>query len=291
MPDLKKAFTDCVAACFAQLHYREFLDDEAVMNHVIEFFEARVQASGFKLIAEPTDLITNQNQQIDIMVAGCQTSSVFEARVDAAINFLCAVRPEVANICFSGANPSQKENADPVSPSYGAKEAQMKSNSTSAAVEANGDLTPQAAETLDMAFVINEAAEMRSYFLDKISSRSLVKKLKGISIKSYEESKSAKTQGNVKNYFNSLKINNLDSHVVIVSSTFHLPRFIEETQGYLKVAGLNPSRLTFVGAEDRRHPNKAMKSQNYIKSAMFEFYTYLLDVKDLSELTGKKSLG
>lgn len=257
-PALKGAFLDSAAALVAQLAYRQYLTHKSVLKDAFEFFEARIQTSGYKLIASSSDLSAiAENQRVEMLVAGSQTRAIIDARVDAALAFIQSVRPRKVKVTFSGANPAQGVGG---------------------------------AETMQgIAHIIDEAAEMRSYFVDR---KHKAKNLKGIEIEDAEESASKNTQENIRNYFKDLKLEaGAKNHVVIVSSTFHLPRFISLTDAYLADSTAPLDRLTFVGAENIREPNCAMASQNYVKSAMFEFFSYLHEVKDVRELMGSNERG
>ena len=74
-------------------------------------------------------------------------------------------------------------------------------------------------------------------------------------------------------------------HIYVISSLFHLPRFIDLTSKRIEELSFPVSEMTFVSAEDpwRRHTT-AVKEVDYLKSCMYEFFLLLYRAHDTEKL-------
>ncbi|MBF0197459.1 MAG: YdcF family protein [Planctomycetes bacterium] len=175
---------------------------------------------------------------------------MFQARVDRAIDVLRTLCPAKARITFSGANP------------YGHMQRQG---------------IPGGVSTL------NEAADMEIYYRLQIEQNPLPEE---ISLTLHREDRSDSTLTNIENYFAQLNQEKpVDRHVLIVSSLFHLPRFIDLTAKHLGQSVPLRSRLSFVSAEDSfKAPTPLVGEVDYLKSCLYEFFLQLYNEQKLHSI-------
>jgi hypothetical protein len=119
---------------------------------------------------------------------------------------------------------------------------------------------------------LNEAADMEVYFRQKISEDPLPSKIK---LMLRRESESDSTLSNIDHFFKTLPAST-QGHIYIVSSLFHLPRFIDLTTARIVEKKLSIAQLTFASAEDPWKPHTAaVREVDYLKSCMYEFFLLL----------------
>ncbi len=243
-PDWVGAFCDMSAAAITQLHYQKMINLELVWSTVSDFFHQAIQMRGFDAIPSPEDEFGNEHKkdtQIEILVAGTQAQEMYRARVDGVIRILRETMPPKCRIIFSGANPA-------------------------ASMERMGLQGGVA--------TLNEAADMELYFRKRIERNPLPK---GIEVSLKRESQSDTTAKNIENFFKKVSFStDKKNHVYIVSSLFHLPRFIDLTMKEIAETNVLVSELTFVSSEDPIDaPTQAVGTPDYLKSCMFEFFLLL----------------
>ena len=244
--DWKRVFCDMSAAATTQLYHRDMIDIEHVWYTVATFFHQAIQMRGFRAVPAPESELTSDYGhpgQIELLVAGTQAPPIYRARVDGCLRILHTVTPPRCRITFAGANP-HKAN-------------------------------------LKMGFqggvrTLNEAADMELYFRSQLRKQPLPH---GIQFNLHRESESESTLRNIEYFFENIASDLSPArpcHIYVVSSLYHLPRFIDLTLDILRQRGLPVTRLTFVSAED---PLEALpvrvRCTEFIKSCMFEFYWQL----------------
>lgn len=240
------AFCDMSAAATTQLYYRGMIDLERVWTNVAAFFHQAIQMRGFDPVPSPRDELGGPEAartRVEILVAGTQAPEIYRARVDAALEILRQVAPPRSRITFSGANP-------------------YKSN-------------------LQMGLqcgvrTLNEAADMELYFRQQVRKHGVPAT---VDFTIQRETESETTRKNLENFFDRVRdelSNSERTHVYVVSSLYHLPRFVDLTTEMIRAGDLKVSQLSFVSAEDPLEglPD-AVTCSDYIKSCMFEFYYQL----------------
>lgn len=125
---------------------------------------------------------------------------------------------------------------------------------------------------------VDEAAEMIGYFsLRRRTDPAFPSDLQFVV---HRESDAKDTIGNLRNAFTEI---GYPEHLIVISSLFHLPRFIGHTEAL--VAGTAVSRLTFVSAEETYTAVEPfMLDHRYIKSCMFEMFSAFVSGMALDEL-------
>ena len=262
-PENRSAILDVIASVITQLNYRDLLNREAFFAEALRFFHNVIQDKGYRIIhSEDLCPCMGPDNHVFMMVAGCQTHKLYERRVDAAYNLIRDIKPPVLKVVFSGAHPSPSGSAT--------------------------DNRGAVAITLD------EAAEMKAYFVEKQRIDSGFPM--SVNIRLVEEKKSTRTKENIAFFFENLHLQDSGNHVLIVSSLFHLPRLIEEAEEHIEAKHLCIDRLTVVGSEDFRLNTTSdnigvsvvtKTSPIYGKVAMFELLNQLLKDTDVTELMSR----
>lgn len=251
----KRVFCDMSAAATTQLYYRDMIDIERVWKTVAFFFHQAIQMRGFEALPDPENFLdedTDVRPRIELLVAGTQEPDIYRSRVDGCLQAVRRVAPPRCRITFSGANPS-------------------KSNTK---MGLQGGVR-----------TLNEAADMELYFRQQIARDPLPPT---VHYRLQREMQSESTQKNIEYFFQ--KVQGDDDHsppmnVFVVSSLYHLPRFIDLTMQMVREHGVRLDRITFVSAED---PLETLPAQatcpDYIKSCMFEFYWQLYSNTDPAQI-------
>ncbi len=235
---------DMSAAAVTQLHYRNMIDLNLVWENVSSFFHQAIQMRGFEPIPSPEIEFNSRKEksnQVEILVAGTQGPDVYKARVDGAISILRKMGTQKPRLTFSGANPAKR----------------MKRMGLQGGVA-----------------TLNEAADMELYFRKCIEKNPLPK---NVHFELNRESESGSTIKNIENFFKRVKLSkDKRNHVYIVSSLFHLPRFIDLMIEQIGKQKIPVSELTFVSSEDPMDkPTDAVGTPDYLKSCMYEFFLRL----------------
>lgn len=246
-------FCDMSAAAVTQLHEHQMLDLQVVWETVSQFFHQAIQLRGFETVPSPREEFSmdrDSDTRVEFLVAGTQSPVVFQSRVDRCIEVIKLLCPKKCHITFSGANP------------FG----HMKRMGISGGV-----------------VTINEAADMEIYFRQRIENDPLPK---GIELTLSREAKSDSTLSNIDNFFKNMSVDsNMKQHIYIISSLFHLPRFIDLTTKRIEEMSLPVNHLTFVSAEDPWKPHtKAVAQVDYLKSCMYEFFLQLYKEQEIESL-------
>ena len=235
---------DMTAAAITQFHYQQMIDLGKVWGTVGMFFHQAIQMRGFDPVPNPKSEFNQDKEgpsQIEILVAGTQSPDVYRARVEGAIRILQDTLPNKCRIVFSGANAARS----------------MQRMGLQGGVE-----------------TLNEAADMELYFRRKMESEPLPE---NTDLTLSRETESDTTMANIKNFFQQVKLSKMNrNHIYVVSSLFHLPRFIDLTLPRLAKLKIPVNELTFVSAEDPwKKPTDAVGTEAYLKSCMYEFFFQL----------------
>lgn len=252
-PDWVQLFCDMSAATITQLHERKMIDLDMVWKTVSQFFHQAIQLRGFETVPNPAEAFHRDREpgsRMQLLVAGTQAPVIFQSRVDRCIDVLRVVRPRKVTLTFSGANP------------YG--------NMQRLGIP-GGVVT------------MNEAADMEIYFRQRIQENPLPS---GVEVNLHRETRSDSTLSNIDQFFEDKDLDPLGNHhIVIISSLFHLPRFIDLTTARAKEKSLPISTLSFVSAEDPwRVHTQAVEQVDYLKSCMYEFFLLLYNADNLEQL-------
>lgn len=250
----KCIFCDMSAAAVTQFHYRKMLDIGEVWRTVSDFFHQSIQMRGFVPVPEPEtgfDQDHKNDAQVEFLVAGTQAKHVYQARVDGCLDALHKIKPKRCRITFSGANPATNP-----------------ANDKKVAVG-----------------TYNEALEMELYFRQKIEQKPLPDRVKWTIIR---EMTSATTAENIVEFFKKIDLKkDSHNHVYIVSSLFHLPRFIDLALKKIQENAICVNELTFVSAENpiKDDITPAILTPEYLKSCMYEFYFQLYSFTEINDIT------
>ncbi|MEL7367363.1 MAG: hypothetical protein AAFN74_00515 [Myxococcota bacterium] len=241
----KRVFCDMSAAATTQLYYRDMINIEKIWETVAIFFHQAIQMRGFQPLPDLDAEIGIEDEapMLECLVAGTQAPEIYRSRVDGCLNLLRSLCPTKCRVTFSGANPSK---------------ANLK-------MGLSGGVR-----------TLNEAADMELYFRNRIQRSPLPP---GVQCALQRESESESTLKNIEYFFEHIGKDlrkNKPGHIFIISSLYHLPRFIDLTLEIIDRQKLPIARLSFVSAED---PLEAMPPEvqcsDFVKSCMFEFYWQL----------------
>lgn len=243
-PEWVDTFCDMSAAAITQRHYRDMINLELVWGTVSSFFHQAIQMRAFSAIPSPENEFKYENKndyQVETLVAGTQAPEVYRARVDGSIKILRNTLPPKCRITFPGANPAKSMER----------------------MGLQGGVA-----------TLNEAADMELYYRKHVEKKPLSNR---IDVTLSRESESDTTDKNIENFFKNVNLSKeKENHVYIVSSLFHLPRFIDLTIARIVAENIPVSELTFVSAEDPMDsPSEAVGTSEYLKSCMFEFFKLL----------------
>ena len=252
-PKWVELFCDMSAATITQLHERNMIDLHLVWKTVSQFFHQAIQLRGFETVPHAIEEFSEDRKsevKVDFMVAGTQSPTIFQARVDRCIDTIRMIQPARCHITFSGANPSGN----------------MKLLGIPGGV-----------------VTINEAADMEIYFRQQIEEKPLPKE---IQVSLSREINSNSTVSNIDNFLQQMDMSgHAKRHVYIISSLFHLPRFIDLTMTRLSELNMPIQKLTFVSAENPWKPfTPAVTEVDYLKSCMYEFFLQLYKEQDIERL-------
>lgn len=172
-----------------------------------------------------------------ILVPGCQTDSILESRVDAALQLISSIHTN-RDLVFIGYGPP----LDPV----------------------------RIPDESDRMMTIYEDRLRKS-----VLTQSILCKIR--SVRCFTENSSKTTSENIKMFFQSgFMQQKTDYRLYLVSSTFHLLRFAKECEGYLHDNPIaNIKQIVLIGADDINHPSEISMSGNYIKFMFYDIYTFL----------------
>lgn len=254
-PKWMGAFCDMSAAAVTQFHYRNMINLQEVWSTVSDFFHQSIQMRGFDPVPEPEAqfyLDDKNNAQVEFLVAGTQAKEVYQARVDGCLDALYKIKPTKCRITFSGANPAENMHA----------------------MGLEGGVS-----------TYNEALEMELYFRIKIDQKPLPDQIQW---STKRDMASATSVENIQSFFQTINLQKeTQNHVYIVSSLFHLPRFIDLTLKKIREDNIPVKELTFVSAENpiKEDLTPAISTPDYLKSCMFEFYFQLYKQTDLKDIS------
>ncbi len=240
-----RVLCDISSASITQLFYRGIINRKKVWTSVSGFFHQAIQMRGFDPVIEPELQFNSDNAkgvQVEILVAGTPEKQIYQSRVDGCLSILREAKPNKCRIIFSGANPH----------------ASMQSMGIESGVR-----------------TYNEAFEMELYFRKKITIDPLPP---SVQWDSGREKESSNTSENIENFFSGVNFPKKQrAHVYVVSSLYHLPRFVDLVISKIKEGNLPVSELTFVCPEDTilDKPIGAVNTHMYFKSCMYEFYYQL----------------
>ncbi len=226
---------DIIASMVAQLQYRDLLKDEFRASG-LQYSGRILQDRGYKQISIDDDLVNLAAGLGEcnhaMLVAGCQTPKLWRSRVEAAIRVKETLYAQL-NIVFCGLHPDN--------------------------LKERGAVTP------------DEANEMKIYFaeLDNlIPPRS--RRFTHFVVHSDDDSRT--TEQNVDKFWETAVRADQEHHIIVISSTFHLPRLERAVR---EKAGSNVRRLTLIGSEHPTLETEVSADDNYIKSMTFEILSHL----------------
>jgi hypothetical protein len=245
-----------LAACYAaQLQYRDMLKLDNFVEHALRYFRLALQTRGYNLATDEN--IVEGSKDFDhtvLLITGCQTPEVRNARVDAAYEAVRCLNVPSVDVVFSGAHPPAAASATdrgPRSEKY--------------------PIEPDEAGAMDVWF-----SQRRRSDLHPLAAKTVC----------YKESSSTRTKENVENFLREHRFDPAqDTHLLIASSTFHLPRLADELEAHLSVERPGLKRITLISAEDHAQAARSelMQHQMYIKQMMFELFR-LMFVYDLQHI-------
>jgi len=251
----RNAILDIVSSVVAQHSIRNHLKKSDYIYDLLRYFHRLIQHKGYEAVSLD-DIKKGIEEKVHVIVAGCQTHQLYESRVESAFNVINYVRPSITKIVFSGAHPPE----------------------------------PIDDEQYEGAITIDEAAEMRHYFIDLQNELPPDKPLHKVILE--EEKESTRTNENIKYFFKKIKDED-PKHIFIVSSMFHLPRLIDEAEACIAKYSYPVERITVVASENFRHhdrnpafetSNRAKNNQIYYKTATYEMLNQLFDYDELDKL-------
>jgi hypothetical protein len=243
-----------LAACYAaQLQYRNMLNLETFVEHALRYFRLGLQARGYRLATDETlaDLSRGFDQTV-LLITGCQTPEVRNARVDAAYEATRYLNVPSVHVVFSGAHPpASATDRGPRSEKH--------------------PIEPDEAGAMDVLF-----SQRRQSDPHPPAARAMC----------HQESSSTRTKENVENFLNQQRMDpGQRTHLLIASSTFHLPRLADELESHLTIERPGLQRITLISAEDHVHAARSepIRHQIYMKQMMFELFRmmFLYDLEHI----------
>lgn len=217
-----------------------------IVDKLAELFDQRVQSLGFHKGTDAKAWREDHPGKSLVIVAGCQREAMYRRRARAAVRFVTTAELTGAEVIFSGANPIA-----------------MRRRLTGPAEEAQTTL---------------EAAALREVFESELPRRTA----KQLRLRLREESESANTKQNLVNSLDRLGTSVRSfKQLVVVSSSFHVPRLAIEVESVLKARKHRFESLTLVGSElaySKSSGKPSVKwSKHYFKSACYEAYSLLFE--------------
>jgi hypothetical protein len=229
------------------------LNLETFVEHALRYFRLGLQARGYRLATDETiaDLSRGFDQTV-LLITGCQTPEVRNARVDAAYEATRYLNVPSVHVVFSGAHPpASSTDRGPRSEKY--------------------PIEPDEAGAMEVLF-----SQRRQSDPHPPGARAMC----------HQESSSTRTKENVENFLNQHRMDpGQRTHLLIASSTFHLPRLADELESQLTVERPGLQRITLISAEDHAHAARSepIRHQIYIKQMMFELFRmmFLYDLEHI----------
>ena len=235
------ALIDLAASFAAQLQYRDMLDIAQYAEHSLRYFKRCLQARGYKMATtDELRIISASAKDTVLLVTGCQTPEVRNARVRGAYTALKDLDVPAVRVVLSGANPG----SDP--------ESMVRSERV--------PIEP------------DEAGAMNVFFDELITSDAHPPRCR---LTFHKESESTSTTQNIQRFFSQTTFDAAGhNHLLISSSAFHLPRIADEGERYLVAHDPGIDRVTLIQSE---HLNAGTSSdlnrhQIYVKQMTFELY-------------------
>jgi hypothetical protein len=218
------------------------LNLDIFVDHALRYFRLGLQARSYRLTTEDTlAALSKDFDQTILLTTGCQTPEVRNARVNAAYETIRHLDVPAVSVVFSGAHPPQSsENRGPRSEKH--------------------PIEP------------DEAGAMEVWFSQKRQADPHPPKPK---VTYFQESSSTRTKENVENFLRMQRIDpSQRTHLLIASSTFHLPRLADELEAHLTGSRPGLQRITLISAEDHAYAARSepLQHQIYIKQMMFELF-------------------
>ena len=242
----RHAFFDLAAAYAAQLQYRDMLNIERFAEHALRYFKLDLQARGFKLVTpDEVEEISRVFQNTFLLVTGCQTPEVRDARVKGAYYALRHLDVAEVRVVLSGAHPGTDQRSSLRSERF--------------------PIEP------------DEAAAMKVCFFELQENDKSPPKCK---LQFHKECSSKSTSENIKFFFQKCNIKPSNSnHLLVSSSAFHLPRISEELETYLQEESrLRIDQVTLIQSEHLsvRKSTDVLKNQIYVKQMTYELFRIFL---------------
>ncbi len=123
--------------------------------------------------------------------------------------------------------------------------------------------------------ILNEAGDMALYFLAEMERLKLPER-----IKVHRENEAHNTKENLIHSLSRKDRPTPKSHYFFVSSHFHLPRLAKEAHAVLSQTSDAARQITLVSQQPHMNePEPSSTEATYMKSAMFEFFSRLLEKK------------
>ena len=244
-PKRRHAFFDLAAAYAAQLQYRDMLKYDTFAEYALRYFKLGLQARGYRLATkDELEEISRNFQRTVVLVTGCQTPEVRNARVEGAYAALFHLDVSDVKVVLSGTHPGLDQRSAIGSERY--------------------PIEP------------DEAGAMKVRFAELLESEAHPPNCK---LQFHKEESSTRTAENVKEFFQQYAPTSATrNHLLVSSSAFHLPRICDELENYLKVSKLAIDRVTLVQPEhlsvDRLRDT--LRHQIYVKQMTYELFRMML---------------
>lgn len=278
----RKLLSNLAAATVTQLVYRHHIpprtrtreyeaNDPPLVDILSKLFDQKTQSLGYVQTTNAQRWRESHPGRVFLVILGCQTDSILERRVRAAVRLVTAAELTEAMVVFSGANPTYAND-----PSHEASD-----SSAIAKAPSNGTQSP-APEEEDEARIIDEAAQMCSLFEAELGPAEISR----LKLHLHNESESGKTGQNIARSMQKLgeEIATFD-HIVVVSSSFHLPRVSDTAFRVLSAQQLPFKTISLVGSELPYSNGSAIRwDVDYLRSSFYEAMRILLEESDPESL-------
>ena len=253
-PAGRQLLSNVAAAVVTQLVYRHHIpvrtrpreydpNDPPLVDVLSKLFDQKTQSLGFAQTTNATRWREEHEGRVLVVVVGCQTDTILERRVRAAIRLVSTARLSEAAIVFSGANPTYANARILDDSSAGAR-------------------------------IINEAAQMCSVFEAELGADDIAE----LQLQLRIESESGETAANIVRSLEHMSGQGKElRHLVVVSSSFHLPRLGSVALNVLNTISHSFESLSLVGSELPYNGSAIRWEVDYLRSSFYEAMRIVVD--------------